>query len=228
MKRIMLVGLGIVVLTFIIKNNLQAQQPVPPYSFSIFLPITGKRMVIPGTGPIPGLDTPTPTPTTSPPDTPTPFDSEPRYTPTHTSTPQDTDPSTPTDTPTPTNTPTYTPTLPLFPGNFALSCLSEPTLGNSLSLRIFITTSVPVPGPPGSASFHFDLTSQEGPIDNILKPASFRLVNMFSGDVTGNSVGDLVDCDADGTCTATYTITSAVLYNEPLTSVIGETVMCTF
>lgn len=134
---------------------------------------------------------------------------------------------TPTGTATPIGTATPTSTAPLTPiptsipfPDLTFSCAAEPTTNNSRLLKI---TVQPVSPAPAAASFTWEPTQLAGPIDNILQPGPFQLVNIFTGQSSATSPGALTKCDTQNTCTVTYTLTET-----NVTRYLGATVTCQF
>ncbi|MCA9978861.1 MAG: hypothetical protein KC413_24040, partial [Anaerolineales bacterium] len=116
-----------------------------------------------------------------------------------------------------------------FPGDLDLTCeVDYSGSTGSVWLQIIVNTSVPVPGGPlSSASFKFELTSEGGPVDDLIHPGWMRVPMRFE-DITGESNRVLALCNPPGGCTAGYTITEASLYTISLDSVIGKTVECSY
>lgn len=174
----------------------------------------------------------TPTPATNPAATitatPTLISTAPTATPTAT----DGSTNTPTATPTPTATrtplpnatatqtatatPIAEPTSILFP-DVTFTCPQEPALNNSVRLYLTVTISEPA---PAAASFFFEPTSLQGPVDDLLQPLS-ALTNIFVDETTARSPGRLAKCDTAGQCKAIYTVTEVTRY-------IGTTVDCNY
>ena len=133
--------------------------------------------------------------------------------------------ATATQTPTGTATPTSTahstpiPTSIPFP-DLTFSCAAEPATNQSRLLKI---TVQPVSPAPAAASFTWEPTQLAGPINDILQPGPFQLVNIFTGQSSATSPGALTKCDTQGACTVTYTLTET-----NVTRYLGATVACQF
>ena len=126
---------------------------------------------------------------------------------------------TPSATPTEVSGPTPTPTgtsIPYPPLTY--TCAAVPATGASVFLEITITSDSPV---PSASSFRFEPTTLSGPIDDILQPGPFQLVNMFSNDTSRTSPGALTQCDTQDACLVTYTLTDTKVTRD-----IGTTVDC--
>ncbi len=202
--------------------------------FAIFLPLIDYQHNPSVTAtPIPTIDpaaTSTATPTlisTVPTATPTaPVTATALQTPTSTATatpsPSPTATQTPLPTVTSTATPvsiaTATPTSIPFP-DITFSCTQEPSLNNAVLLHLTITTTLPA---PSAASFFFEPTELQGPVDNILQPIS-QLTNIFANQTSAESPGALARCDTAGQCTAIYTLTET-----EVTRYSGTTVDCNY
>ncbi len=194
-----------------------------PVDFTLFLPLLANKSNSPQ------VNRPTPTLISTAPATLTPT-----LTPTATATPSPTNTSTATATtePTPTvtatatatatdgPTPTATATSIPFP-DVTFSCRAEAASGDALKLIIHAELSEAAPF--GGASFRLDFTDQSGPIDDILQPLPFQLINFFSGDTAKDATGFLSKCDQADQCTATYTVTET-----KVTRYIGTSVDCTY
>jgi len=127
--------------------------------------------------------------------------------------------ATPTATGTAGPTPTSTATSIAYPA-LTYSCVAEPSTNDSVLLRITVQAAEPA---PSTASFRFEPTTLSGPIDNILQPGPFQLVNLFSGETSATSPGALTECNTPNACSVTYTLTETAVTRE-----IGETVVCQF
>jgi hypothetical protein len=77
--------------------------------------------------------------------------------------------------------------------------------------------------PFGGASFRLNFTDEAGPIDNILRPLPFQLINFFSGDTAKDATGFLSKCDQADACVATYTVTET-----SVTRYMGTAVDCRY
>ena len=156
----------------------------------------------------------TATSTTTPVATPTPSATA---TPIQTPTATNTATSTPPANATATRTPTAQPTSITFP-DVTFSCPQEPAL-NGVWLYLTVTITEPA---PSSASFFFEPTEFQGPVNEILKPLS-ALTNIFNNETTARSPGRLAKCNSAGQCTAVYTLTET-----EVTRYIGTKVNCQF
>jgi hypothetical protein len=157
----------------------------------------------------------TATSTTTPVATPTPSATA---TPIQTPTATNTATSTPPANATATRTPTAQPTSITFP-DVTFSCPQEPALNNNVWLYLTVTITEPA---PSSASFFFEPTEFQGPVDEIVKPLS-ALTNIFTNETTARSPGRLAKCNSAGQCTAVYTLTET-----EVTRYIGTKVNCPF
>jgi hypothetical protein len=101
------------------------------------------------------------------------------------------------------------------------ACQAEPASGDAL--RLIIQAELSAPAPFGGASFRLNFTDEAGPIDDILRPLPFQLINFFSGDTVREATGFLSKCDQAGQCTATYTVAET-----NVTRYIGTTVDCQY
>jgi hypothetical protein len=131
--------------------------------------------------------------------------------------------ATATATPTATSvgpTPTATATSIPFP-DVTFACQAEPASGDAL--RLIIQAELSAPAPFGGASFRLNFTDEAGPIDDILRPLPFQLINFFSGDTVREATGFLSKCDQVGQCTATYTVAET-----NVTRYIDTTVDCQY
>ena len=155
----------------------------------------------------------TPTPTTTASRTPI---ATPTMTHTATATVTPTATATATTGPTPTTTATSIP----FP-EVTFSCRAEPATGNAL--RLILHAELSEAAPVGGASFRLDFTGETGPIDAILRPLPFQLINFFAGDTARDATGFLSKCDQADQCTATYTVTQT-----SVTRYIGTAVDCQY
>ena len=156
----------------------------------------------------------TATSTTTPVATPTPSaNATPSQTPTATNTATSTPPASATA----TSTPTAQPTSISFP-DVTFSCPQEPALNG---VWLYLTVTITEPAPSG-ASFYFEPTEFQGPVNEFVKPLS-ALTNIFNNETTARSPGRLAKCNSAGQCTAVYTLTET-----EVTRYIGTKVNCQF